>query len=111
MVLGLIPKDLHGGLPPPVTLDVGDGMPSSSLHEQQAGRHVVHRLMQIKHTYTQNKVLNGGTGIEDGLEVKTPYCSSRGPRFSSQHLLGGSQPFVTPVPIDLMPPSASGMHT
>lgn len=40
---------------------------------------MVHRLMQIKHTYTQNKVLNGGTVTEDGLEVKSPYCSPEAP--------------------------------
>lgn len=32
---------------------------------------------------------------KDGLEVKSLYCSLRGSRFSSQHINGGSQPFVS----------------
>jgi hypothetical protein len=33
---------------------------------------------------------------------KSTGCSSRGPGFDSQHLHGGSQPPMTPVPGDLL---------
>lgn len=38
--------------------------------------------------------------------VKSTGCSPRGPRLNSQHLHGGSQASVTPVPWELMPSSA-----
>jgi hypothetical protein len=37
-------------------------------------------------------------------------CSSRGPRFNSQHLHGRTQPPLTPVPGDLMPSSGYFRH-
>ena len=40
--------------------------------------------------------------------VKSTGCSSRGPRFNSQHSHGSSQLFVTPVPGDL---TSSHRHT
>jgi hypothetical protein len=39
----------------------------------------------------------------DGSLVKSTDCSSRGPRFNSQHLHGSSQLSVTPVSGDLVP--------
>jgi hypothetical protein len=38
-----------------------------------------------------------------GSEVKSPGCSSKGPRFNSQHPHGSLQISVTPVPGDLTP--------
>ena len=52
-----------------------------------------------------------GTNIHlprDGSAVKKTSCSSRGPRFDSQHQYSGSQQSVTAVPEDLMFPS--GLH-
>jgi hypothetical protein len=43
------------------------------------------------------KVLKMG-GWRDGSVVKSTGCSSRGPRFNSQHLHGSSQLSATPVP-------------
>jgi hypothetical protein len=41
-------------------------------------------------------------GWRDRLVVKNTVCSSRGPRFNSQHPHSGSQLLMTPVPGDLM---------
>ena len=41
----------------------------------------------------------------DGSVAKGTSCSSRGPKFNSQHLHGTSFPPATPVPRDLMPSS------
>ena len=41
--------------------------------------------------------------IRDGSVVKSAYCSCRGPRLSSQHPHGGSQPSISTVPEDLIP--------
>lgn len=46
---------------------------------------------------------SGGGG--GGSSVKFTDCSSGGPRVNSQQPLGSSQPPVTPVPGDLLPPS------
>jgi hypothetical protein len=40
-------------------------------------------------------------GVCDSV-VKSTGCFSRGPEFDSQHLHGGSQPSVAPVPGDIM---------
>ena len=37
--------------------------------------------------------------------VKNTCCSSRGPKFNSEHLCGHSQPLIIPVPKNLMPSS------
>ena len=42
-------------------------------------------------------------GWRDGSEVKSTDCSSRRPRFNSQHPHGSSQLSVTPVPGNLTP--------
>lgn len=42
-----------------------------------------------------------------GLAVKSTCWSCRGPGFSSQHLNGSSQRYITPIPEDLTP---SGLH-
>lgn len=46
----------------------------------------------------------------DGLVVKRTDCSSRGPRFDSQHLLGGSQLSLTLVRGDPVPSSGICTH-
>ena len=49
-------------------------------------------------------------GWRDGSVIKNTGCSCRGPRFSSQHPHGGSQPSVTPAPGNLMPSSGLSWH-
>ena len=52
------------------------------------------------------------SGWRDDLVVKSTECSSRGPRFVSQHPQGGSQLSVTPVPSGPKPCSSlCGTHT
>lgn len=38
-------------------------------------------------------------GWRDGSEIKSAWCSCRGPEFDSQHPRSSSQPLVTPVPV------------
>jgi hypothetical protein len=47
-------------------------------------------------------------GLESGPEVKSTSCSSRRPRFDSQHQRDSSQPFIVPVPRTL--PSSEGIQ-
>ena len=54
-------------------------------------------------TYLQRQ----GEGNGEMAQVKSTDCSSRGPRFDSQHPYGSSQPWETPVLGDLM--SSSGL--
>ena len=48
------------------------------------------------------------TSTQGGSVVKSTDCSSRGPRFNSQHPHGGSQLSVAPVPED--PASPVNVH-
>lgn len=48
--------------------------------------------------------------LQCGSTVKNVYYCWKGPGFSSQYLFGGSQPFCTPVPRDLMPSSELWAH-
>lgn len=41
-------------------------------------------------------------GVGESSVVKITGCCFQGPRFNSQHPLGGFQPFVTPVLGDVM---------
>lgn len=42
-------------------------------------------------------------GWRDKVAVRSPGCSSRGPRLKFQNPYGGSEPSVTPIPGNLMP--------
>ena len=58
---------------------------------------------QIKCNYTRS-------WSDDGSEVKSTYCSFKGPRFGCQHLHGRSQPSVTLVLGDTIPSSHLQRH-
>lgn len=48
------------------------------------------------------KNLESGSGKMNDSEVKSTYCSCRGPKFNTQNLHGISEPSATPVSEDLM---------
>lgn len=54
------------------------------------------------HTYIHTYVHTYKWTWKGGLVVKKSCYSSREPGFDSQHLHGGSQPSVAPVPGDIM---------
>lgn len=48
------------------------------------------------------KDFRSGSGKMNDSEVKSTYCSCRGPKFNTQNLHGSSEPSGTPVPEDPM---------
>ena len=57
----------------------------------------------MEHTKREVKITWGNSDWRDGSVVKSTCCSSWGPRFSSQHLHGSSQPSISAIPATLRP--------
>lgn len=58
----------------------------------------------------QVRTLDEQVSQQTGWRVGSTVCSSKGPRFRSQHSHSSSQMSVTPVQRDLMPPSGLCWH-
>lgn len=69
----------------------------------ESGTHLVH-IYTCRQTHTLKTYIEGWS---DGSTVKNT-CSSKGPRLSSQHPCGGSQPSTAPVLENGTP--SSGLH-
>lgn len=78
-----------------------------------------HNTRLQTHTHTRIKIIYENLekmftrGRRDSSEVKSSFCSCRGPRFGPQNPHGGSQPPVIPVLRDLISSSdieGSSMH-
>ena len=68
---------------------------------------IAHPTLKISSLWIRVVSRNPGSS-QTAQRLRSTGCSSRGPRFNSQHPHGSSQVSVTPVPGDLIP--SSGLH-